>query len=85
MLDWHDDTAHQASTLIVEPYRCRVWRTALGTWTAVVSRQGGGTDASSFATAEEAKAWCEAQATDGTSRTGSATISGPLTSVLLVV
>ncbi len=68
MMDWHDDTAHQASTLIVERYRCRVWRTALGTWTAVVSRQGGGTDASSFATREEAKAWCEAQVTKGTVR-----------------
>ncbi len=85
MMDWHDDTAHQASTLIVERYRCRVWRMAAGTWTAVVSRQGGGTDAYSFATAEEAKAWCEAQVTDGTSRTGSATIGGLLTSVLLVV
>src|SRR3712207_4302590 len=41
MMDWHDDTAHQASNLIVEPYRCRVWRTALGDWTAVVSRRGG--------------------------------------------
>ena len=34
MMDWHDDTAHQASTLVVEPYRCRVWRTAMGSWTA---------------------------------------------------
>ena len=70
MMDWHDDTAHQVFTVIVEPYRCRVWRTALGTWTAVVSRRGGGTDAYSFATAEEAKAWCEARVTKGTSRTG---------------
>ncbi len=70
MLDWHDDTAHQASTLIVELYRCRVWLTATGTWTAVVSRRGGGTDAYSFATPEEAKAWCEAQVTKGTVRTG---------------
>ena len=70
MMDWHDDTAHQVFTVIVEPYRCRVWRTALGTWTAVVSRRGGGTDASSFATPEDAKAWCEARVTDGTSRTG---------------
>ncbi len=70
MMDWHDDTAHQASTLIVELYRCRVWRTALGTWAAVVGRQGGGTDASSFATPEDATVWCEARVTDGTSRTG---------------
>ncbi len=50
-----------ASTLIVEDIRCRVWRTKQGTWTAVVSDRGRVMAAYDFATAGAAKAWCEEQ------------------------
>ena len=37
MMDWHDDPGGQAATLIEGDARCRVWRTAAGTWEALIS------------------------------------------------
>ena len=31
MMDWHEDPADQAATLIAGEARCRVWRTAADT------------------------------------------------------
>ena len=61
-MDWQHDATDDAYTLVHDGiYSCRVWRTRLGTWAAVI-RRGGMDDASyTFATADEAKAWCERQ------------------------
>ena len=61
MMDWHDDPGGQAATLIEGDARGRVWRTAADTWAALLSIRGDATAAYSFATREEAQAWCEAQ------------------------
>jgi hypothetical protein len=61
MMNWHDDPADQAATLIQGDARCRVWRTAADTWAALISVRGDATAAYSFTTREEAQAWCEAQ------------------------
>ncbi len=61
-MDWHDDPAEQAATLILGDARCRVWYTAsAASWAALVSVHGDATAAYSFPTSAEAKAWCEAQ------------------------
>ena len=60
-MDWQDDPAEQAATLIQGDARCRVWRTAGGTWAALISVHGDATAAYSFPTLPEAQAWCEAQ------------------------
>ena len=36
-MNWHDSPADQAATLIVGDARCHVWRTAAGTWAALIS------------------------------------------------
>ena len=61
MMDWHEDPADQAATLIAGEARCRVWRTAADTWAALISVHGDATAAYSFATRTEAQAWCKAQ------------------------
>jgi hypothetical protein len=58
-MDWHEDPADQAATLIEGDVRCRVWRTAAGTWSALISVHGDATAAYSFPTREAAQAWCE--------------------------
>ena len=68
-MEWYDDPAEHAATLIAEPYRCRVWYTTLGNWAAVISHHGIATAAYNFPTLEEAKAWCEAQVTDSGQQT----------------
>lgn len=68
-MEWHDDPDGQAATLIAEPYRCRVWRSAEGTWAAMVSRRGDAEATYSYARLEDAQAWCEAQiAASGTNQ-----------------
>ena len=61
MMDWHEDAADQAATLIQGDVRCRVWRTTAATWAALISVHGDATAAYSFPTRQEAQAWCEAQ------------------------
>ncbi len=58
---WTPDAADDAYTLIADDIRCRVWRTTFGDWGAMISRRGIGTASYSFATVDEAKAWCEQQ------------------------
>ena len=60
-MEWVYDLADHAATLIQGNLRCRVWRTAGGTWAALISVRGDATAAYSFATREAAQAWCEAQ------------------------
>ena len=60
-MEWVQDAADHAATLIEGEVRCRVWRTAAGTWAALISVRGDATAAYSFATREAAQAWCEAQ------------------------
>ena len=60
-MEWMHDPAEQAATLIQGELRCRVWRTAGGTWAALISVRGDATAAYSFATREAAQEWCEAQ------------------------
>ena len=60
-MEWVQDVADAAATLIQGDVRCRVWRTAAGTWAALISIHGDATAAYSLATREAAQAWCEAQ------------------------
>ncbi len=60
-MEWVQDPVDQAATLIQGEVRCRVWRTAGGTWAALISVRGDATAAYSFPTREQAQAWCEAQ------------------------
>jgi hypothetical protein len=60
-MEWVQDPVDQAATLIQGAMRCRVWRTAGGTWAALISVRGEATAAYSFPTQEQAQAWCEAQ------------------------
>ncbi len=60
---WVQDAADAPTTLIQGDVRCRVWRTAVGPWAALISVHGDATAAYSFATREAAQAWCEAQLT----------------------
>ena len=60
-MTWHDDPTDQAATLIAGDIRCRVWQTAGGTWSALISVRGDATAAYSFPARAEAQAWCEAQ------------------------
>jgi hypothetical protein len=60
-MEWVQDAADAAATLIRGDIRCRVWRTAAGTWAALISIHGDATAAYSLATREAAQAWCEAQ------------------------
>ncbi len=58
---WTYDASDNAYTLISGNVRCRVWYTSMGNWAAVTSDRGMTSAAYSFATADEAKAWCEQQ------------------------
>ena len=60
-MEWVQDPADHAATLIAGKVRARVWQTASGTWAALISVRGDATAAYSFATREAAQAWCEAQ------------------------
>ncbi len=60
-MEWVQDPADHAATLIQGEVRCRVWRTANGTWAALISVRGDATAAYSFATREAAQAWCETE------------------------
>jgi hypothetical protein len=60
-MEWVQDPADHAATLIAGEVRARVWQTASGTWAALISVRGDATAAYSFATREAAQAWCEAQ------------------------
>ncbi len=60
-MEWVHDPAEQAATLIQGEVRCRVWQTASGSWATLISVHGDATAAYSFATREQAQAWCEAQ------------------------
>jgi hypothetical protein len=61
-MDWQDDPAAQAATLIQGDARCRVWYTpTAASWAALISIHGDATAAYSFATRQEAQAWCEEQ------------------------
>jgi hypothetical protein len=59
VMTWRHSTAGQTYTLNSLPYRCLVWQTVAGTWGAVVNGHGTSTAGYAFATAEEAKTWCE--------------------------
>ncbi len=61
-MDWTYDTTDNAYTCIRGDTRCRVWLTTLSTWAAVVMHHGISTAAYNFATPDDAKTWCEAQA-----------------------
>ena len=61
-MEWVQDPADHAATLIHGEVRCRVWWAANGTWAALISVRGDATAAYSFATREAAQAWCETQA-----------------------
>ncbi len=64
-MDWQDDPAEQATTLIQGDARCRVWYTPTTTrWAALISVHGDATGAYSFPAREAAQAWCEAQVTE---------------------
>ena len=63
-MEWVQDPADHAATLIAGEVRCRVWQTASGTWAALISVRGDATAAYSFATREAAQAWCEAQVSE---------------------
>ena len=69
-MEWVHDPADQAATLIQGAVRCRVWRTAGGTWAALISVRGDATAAYSFATREAAQAWCETQVAQGEGEDG---------------
>jgi hypothetical protein len=60
-MEWVQDPADQAATLIQGELRCRVWQTTAGTWAALLSVRGEATAAYSFPTREAAQAWCETQ------------------------
>ncbi len=58
---WTHDPTDEAYTLVRGDMHCRVWQTRLGTWAASFRHHGIATAAYNFSTAEDAKAWCEAQ------------------------
>ena len=58
---WTHDAGDNAYTLISGAVRCRVWFTSMDNWAAVISFHGMASAAYNFATADEAKAWCEQQ------------------------
>ena len=61
-MHWHNDPAEHAATLIAGEWRCRVWYAPIvASWAALVSVHGDATAAYSFATQQDAQAWCEAQ------------------------
>ena len=62
MLNWTYDPADDSYTCILDNIRCRVWRTTLGNWAAVIMRHGISNAAYNFATAEEAQTWCATEA-----------------------
>ena len=61
-MSWTYDPTDDAYTRIQGDVRCRVWRTTLGNWAAVMSYRGISTAAYNFATPEDAQTWCETQA-----------------------
>ncbi len=65
-MPWEYDARTQAYRLVSGWYRCTVRRTTSGSWLAVISWQGQGTDAYSFATPADAQAWCEARLSERT-------------------
>ena len=69
-MEWVQDPVDQAATLIQGAVRCRIWRTAGGTWAALISVRGDATAAYSFATREAAQAWCETQVAQGEGEDG---------------
>ncbi len=66
-LNWAYDPTDDSYTYILDHVRCRVWRTTLGNWAAVIIHRGISTAAYNFATPEDAKTWCETQARGSTS------------------
>ena len=60
---WTHDADDNAYTLISDTVRCRVWYTSMEDWAAIITQDGTSSAAYSFATADEAKAWCEQQVT----------------------
>ena len=60
-MDWTYDPTDNAYTLIRDGVRCRVWFTSMDNWAAVISFHGMASAAYNFATADEAKTWCEKQ------------------------
>jgi hypothetical protein len=71
-LHWQYSAKGPTYVLIAMPYRCLVWQTLAGTWGAVVNGHRRSTAAYAFATAEEAKTWCETQVEAGRKRPGHA-------------
>ena len=61
-MEWVQEPAADAATLIQGDARCRVWYTPTAArWAALISVHSDATTAYNFASAEEAHAWCEAQ------------------------
>ena len=63
-MNWTHDPADNVYTLIRGAARCRVWCTSLDNWAAVISDRGMASASYNFATADEAKRWCEQQVTN---------------------
>ena len=61
-MEWVQEPAADAATLIQGDARCQVWYTpTAASSAALISVHGDATAAYNFASAEEAQAWCEAQ------------------------
>ena len=60
-ITWRHSPTGQTYVLTADSYRCLVWQTMRTTWGGVVNSGRESTASYSFATPEEAKAWCEAQ------------------------
>ena len=61
-MEWVQEPAADAATLIQGDARCRVWYTpTAASWAALISVHGDATAAYNFASREAAQAWCEAQ------------------------
>ncbi len=60
---WTHDAGDNAYTLISDNVRCRVWYTSMENWAAIITHHGTSSAAYNFSAHEDAKAWCELQAT----------------------
>jgi hypothetical protein len=60
-MDWRHDATNDTYTLTVGNIRCFVWRSRGRRWNANVSQHGVVHSVYKLRTAEDAKAWCEAQ------------------------
>ena len=63
-MEWTSHNAGERYTTTQGTCQSTVWRDTTGQWTAVVSSEGLAVGQNSFASLEDAWAWCEAQLAD---------------------